>query len=122
MEQIEVGTVYEWVKKEKEASQPMSDNKINELLSNIGAWFSVDLNNQYYMLLSNENRDYTVFNFLTDNYYKAVQELKEVLSTRGNIHSIDYNHAEKYYEIWMKKDDELSIYLLFPCNDFIIEI
>lgn len=123
MENVELGTVYDWAKMDKQAMPPSSEKAIAKQMVNIGSWFSSNLKAKYYMLLSNERRDYTVLNFLGHNYDLALQELQELFDYRGTVHSIDYNHEHNYYEIWIKDaSDAMVVYLLFPCDDFIVEI
>lgn len=124
MSEIACGTVYELLQEEMNLLSPLTTKELRKDLANIGAWFSVDMNEQYYMLLNKELSDYTVFNFLSMNYSKGLQELVEVLDSRGPILQIDYNHDNKYFEIWVKYagDDRAHMYILFPCPDFVIEI
>lgn len=124
MSEIACGTVYELLQEEKTLMSPLTAKQLRKDLANIGAWFSIDMHEQYYMLLNKELSDYTVFNFLGMNYNKGVQELTEVLESRGPILQIDYNHTNKYFEIWVKyiEDNRPHMYILFPCPDFVIEI
>lgn len=120
----ECGTVYEWNKQEMSLQPPLPRDVLTKELANIGAWFSSDLTVKYYMLLNRELADYTVFNFLSHNYYKGVEELIEVLDRCGWAQAIEYNHEHDYFEIWVKNKCTLKthLYLLFPCDDFIIEV
>lgn len=125
MNKITCGTVYEMLQEEMSATAlPLSAKQLGLDLANIGAWFSVYVDNKYYMLLNKELSDYTIFNFLGMNYAKGIQELKEVLDSRGDILQIDYNHDNKYYEIWVRyfEDQRAHMYILFPCPEFVIEI
>lgn len=86
-------------------------------------WFNMRLDG-YAMLLSNERHDYTVFHL----YQKAnpnppavaAAECIGCLTDRGTILAIDKNEQDNY-EIWVKIDGEPYFYLLFPCDDFVIE-
>lgn len=124
MSEIPCGNLYTMAQEEMKKVLPMNNYDLQRDLANIGAWFSIDMQEQYYMLLNRELSDYTVFNFLGMNYSKGVEELLEVLDGRGPVLQIDYNHDNKYFEIWVKylMDNTPHMYILFPCSDFIIEI
>lgn len=124
MTEIPCGTLYTMAQEEMKKVLPMNNYDLQRDLANIGAWFSTDMQEQYYMLLNRELSDYTVFNFLGMNYSKGIEELLEVLDGRGPVLQIDYNHDNKYFEIWVKylMDNTPHMYILFPCSDFIIEI
>lgn len=124
MADIECGTVYDLARAQLQDAAPLDEYEIRNLFSNIAAWFSVDITDQYYMLLCRELADYTVFNFLSMNYDKGKSELLEVIQSRGSVIRVDYNHEQKYFEIWVRynKDHEPHMYAFFPCNDFVIEV
>lgn len=124
MSDIQCGNVYEWKQNEMSLQIPLDKETLVKNLANIGAWFSSDLTVQYYMLLNKELADYSIFNFLSHNFYKGVQELEEVLDRCGFVQAIDYNHEHNYFEIWVKNRDTNNshMYILFPCDDFILEI
>lgn len=124
MANIECGTVYDLARAQLKDAEPLDKYEIRNVFSNIAAWFSIDVTKQYYMLLCRELADYTVFNFLTLNYDKGKTELLEVVQSRGDILRVDYNHEQKYFEIWVRynQDDEPHMYAFFPCNDFVIEV
>lgn len=90
---------------------------------NVAGWFGSNDEFKYFMLLCRERNDYTIFNVIEHNYSEAALGLFECLTFRGQTLAIDYNHDAQYYEIWVKCfDEELpSMYVLFPCNDFVIE-
>jgi hypothetical protein len=117
-----LGTVYELCKTQMETLEPLDEATQKSELVNIGGWFSSNLCSRYYMLLNNELHDYTIFNFTNFNFTTGVKELSEVLQSRGDIISIDFNHDNNYFEIWMKNNGQLFMYLLFPCDDFVIDI
>lgn len=124
MAKIDVGTVYDWARAEMNASQkkPMIKTVRRAAFINIGEWLSATMNTKYYMLLNNERRDYTIFNFINFNYTQGVQELEEVIDSRGELINIEYNHELGYYEIWIKIEDVYYVYLFFECDDFVIEV
>lgn len=65
----------------------------------------------YWMLLCHERRDYTVFIPLTLD--GTVKELRETLSNRGQLLSIE-KLEDGNYEIWIKDENsECFVYYLF---------
>lgn len=86
-------------------------------------WFNMRLDG-YAMLLSNERHDYTIFHLYEKQNPNppsvATAELIGCLTDRGKIVAIDKN-SDDNYEIWLRIDGEDYFYMLFPCDDFIIE-
>lgn len=101
---------------------PLDDSKLSSRLNTIGNWFGAKLPNTYFMLLCRERNDYTIFKLKSPNYYQACQELKETLQSRGDIIDIEYIHGDDCYQCWVKNTGAVSMYMLFPCDDFVIEI
>ena len=122
MSDVKLGTIYE-LNKQIMIQQPhMSQKDYTHQLTNICSWVSSNNEYKYYMLLNRERADYTVFNVISFDYNKMLNEIREVLDYRGILIDIDYLHGEDYYDIWIDIDNEAFLYKLFPCNDFVIEI
>nr|DAF87450.1 MAG TPA: hypothetical protein [Siphoviridae sp. ctnPP24] len=104
--------------------EPPSQDEVNAMFVNIGAWLSTHYKKQYYMLLNNELHYYTVFNLKNPNYDKMIQELKECLTFRGRVLDIEYQHAADAYQIWVKeyKTGDVYMYMLFEAEGFVIEV
>lgn len=51
------------------------------------------------MLMCKEHSDFTLLHITDNQFFKGVQELKEVLEERGEILSIQYQHGEDAFEI-----------------------
>ena len=90
---------------------------------NMSLWFSQP-HRSYFMFLNNEERDYTIFNFIEPDYHEGFEELKKLILSRGKPLAIEYNHDKDYYEVWLKDlhTGEAHMYILFVCDPFIIEI
>ncbi len=77
---------------------------------------------KYFMLLSNERKDYTVFNILSntrgDAALKFAEEVYECLESRGTIKEFDIKTDANAIEIWI--DD--AFYALFPYDLGVVEI
>lgn len=82
----------------------------------------------YYMLLCNERKDYTVFH---TNYKKTYsdtlewlkKEVAECLHNRGDIYSIENAKDQPAIEIWIQPIDseDPAMYVFFPYNQGVLE-
>lgn len=89
---------------------------------NMGMWFSSRTDRKDFMFLCRELNDYTIFHFNAPRYDDAKEELKSLITSRGIPVAIDYNHDQDSYEVWVKRGGEVHMYLLFCCDDFMINI
>lgn len=119
---VNMGTLYEFNQSIMAQMPPMDPDMVDIELANVGVWFGSQRSFHYFMLLNNDRHDYTVFNMLGPNYHLAKEELKGLLEERGRILYIEYNHDRDDYEIWVSIEGVPYMYILFPCNDFVIEI
>lgn len=120
---IELGTLYD-VNKNIVLNKitALVEGEINskkEIIKN----FIIDTNNFYYMLLCNERKDYTVFDFHlqggnikgNDTQIKCANCLvDECLKNRGEIRVIDLTKDKQAIEIWLVIDNEAYLYYFFP--------
>lgn len=101
-------------------------NSKKEIVKN----YLLKTNNNYYMLLSNENKDYTIFTLgnntscsIEDKYKKLTSILiDECLQNRGEIRGIDLVNDNSAIEIWLSIDDNSYVYYFFPYDAAIINI
>ena len=123
-------TQYEFARNLYKQASGLSAAQLTEKTKNIGLWFSSNQYWRYFMLLCAEKRDYTIFDIEKHNYNKARSALIDCINGRGKCVAIDYNHDDNYYEIWIKndftnltgeRDTEANMYILFPCNNFIVQ-
>lgn len=134
--QANFGNLYEFNKMAYGKVSAIPANKAREKYVEIGNWFNathgVDAydtcgnpyNHHYQMLLCRELADYTVFvNISTIGGEGAVMDLEDIINHRGTLLDILYNSDSDAYEIWVrtKQDGEVHMYMLFRCNDFIVE-
>lgn len=123
MADMELGTLYETNQELYKHLTPPSEKELDTQLASIGAWFSSKYRDTYFMLLCREKNDYTVFRLKGSEYFEAIQELKEVLQSRGTILEVVYSHDFHFYECWVRDDEgNVSMYAFFPCDDFVIEV
>ena len=79
-------------------------------------------NNDYYMLLCNERKDYTVFHNNNLSMETAKILVDECLINRGEIRGIDITKNKDAIEIWLMIEDEAFVYYFFPYDMGIIEV
>lgn len=124
MGEVSLGTIYEinksLMRREEKLSRPAFANKL-KLVRNFFL-----KNNKYFMLLCNDQKDYTVFvmNSLTDEAGdQVIQDFKKCLINRGETLSIDYAPGDQNaFEIWIRVDEEPCCYYLFPYDSAVIEV
>ena len=101
-------------------------NSKKEVIKN----FLVKTNNNYYMLLSNERKDYTIFTMGSNDGYTYEDKSKKLVSilvdeclvNRGEIRGIDITKDKGAIEIWMSIEGESYVYYFFPYDTAIINI
>lgn len=82
--------------------------------------------NYYFMLLCNERKDYTVFEFTEGRKWAercldcAKCLVDECLANRGEIRGIDLTKDKEAIEIWMVINDEAYVYYFFPYDSGVI--
>ena len=130
--EIDAGmTVYEWLKNEiKQGEKPMSKFKVRDTLSEIVRPFLANAPQMthetvydYFMLLCNERKDYTVFRMIgaKDTIDNTLAEMYTCLMNRGNPYVIKHHDMNNGIEIWMEIDGEIYCYYFFPYNIGVIE-
>jgi hypothetical protein len=79
---------------------------------------------EYAMLLCHEQRDFTVFHLdaksITSPHF-AAREALGCCTDRGEVYSIEKTEDDQAYEIWIKIDDDIYCYYLFPYDQAVIE-
>ena len=126
---IELGTLYDINKNIiLNKTTTLTDGEINskkEIIKN----FITDTCNYYYMLLCNERKDYTVFDF---HYYGGNVKgngtqiqcanclVDECLANRGEVRAIDLTQNKDAIEIWLAIDSEAYLYYFFPYDNGVI--
>lgn len=95
-------------------------------LSSIGAWFSTHLFSNYYCLMCRDKKvpDVTILHFKNMNYSKGMEEVRDLLESRGEILDIVYDHVNDAYKCWVrtKDDNKPNMYYLFDGEKMVIDI
>ena len=94
--------------------QPLEKEEVMKLVGKINDLMSE--HRQYFMLLSNEKRDYTVFNLIKRKEKALGAQVVEVLESRGVIKDYDVKGNDAI-EFWV--DD--TFYALFPYDLGVVE-
>ena len=127
MSNLEMGTVYDLNKQLVEtAEKVISPYKLNEKKKIIKQFVRENKDN-YFMLLCNERRDYTLFNIISNKEEDKLNELAnifvdECLQNRGNIKGIDLTENKDAIEVWLSIEGESYCYYFFPYNAGVVEV
>ena len=139
MAKIATQTNYEINQEGYRHVEPLTEPDLTSKLTNIGAWFSFLDKIEYVGVLCRERNDYTVIHLHGYNYNKAVQELRELLESRGEIMDVDYAHGEDYFQVWVRERRTESVdkvveglnyewkpqvwmFAVFNADDWVIEV
>lgn len=119
---ITLGSAYEINKNlvekyEKELTSEELNQKKEELLAFLDA-----KNDNYYMLLCNDRKDYTVFRLIEDKNELVNILVDECLLNRGVVKGIDLTEDKYAMEIWLSIDNEAFCYYFFPYGKAVIEV
>ena len=122
---FEMGNLYDVNKNlvlqnEKELNEGQLNSKIIIVKD-----FIKKTDNNYYMLLCNERKDYTVFDFKKRNFEERYLDcanclVNECLANRGEIRGIDVTSDKMAIEIWLVIDNEAYCYYFFPYDNGVI--
>lgn len=127
MAEIGIGNLYDWNKNRVTLLPEISISKKNEGIKNIKV-FMASMDSTYYMLLCRELNDYTIFkgNHTPEgNEYNAKVMIDEIMPSRGILKEIAQDKYNNSFEIWVTErgieNPESHMYLLFPCDDYVID-
>ena len=124
--EIEFGTLYDINKNiVKQNEVKLSESLLNSKKEIIKNFIMNKTDNFYFMLLCNERKDYTIFDF--DGWKSSAKSLNcaqclvdECLANRGEIRGIDLTKDKTAIEIWMIIDNEAYVYYFFPYDNGVI--
>ena len=118
-------TVYDINKQGMQMYDPLDRIALGVKVSNMAKdIFSREGSLNYWMLLSNENKDYTVFHFNDrDNKTLFQKEFIETILLRGDVTEIEVRE-DGNYEVWIRERDtqDNKLYLFFNYAFGVIEI
>lgn len=123
MSEVAMGTLYELNKSAMRASKTLDIKKtIEEKDKELFNFFAT---NKFAMLLCNEQKDYTVFAMISNQSREgqvatAKEELYTCLSNRGELLSFEKTEDGIAFEIWLRINEEIFVYYLFPYNEAVL--
>ena len=123
MSEVAMGTLYELNKSAMRASKTLDIREtIKEKDKELFNFFAT---NKFAMLLCNEQKDYTVFAMISNQSREnqvatAKEELYTCLSNRGELLSFEKTEDEIAFEIWLRINEEIFVYYLFPYNEAVL--
>ena len=123
---IELGSLYE-MNQAIIRNQEMSSDITN--LDELVKWVFSGVKgsgHKYLMFLCREKNDYTIFRIAGNGDKEEFQrQFTRLMYSRGLPVGINFNKVLGGYEVWirnMKNKDDVHMYVLFNCNDFVIQI
>ena len=123
MSEVAMGTLYELNKSAMRASKTLDIREtIKEKDKELFNFFAI---NKFAMLLCNEQKDYTVFAMISNQSREnqvatAKEELYTCLSNRGELLSFEKTEDGIAFEIWLRINEEIFVYYLFPYNEAVL--
>ena len=122
---LEIGNLYE-MNQAMIRNQEMSSDLSN--LNNVCSWAFHGITNhghKYLMFLCREKNDYTIFRITGNHEEEFRKQLTRLIYSRGLPVGINFNKMLGGYEVWvrsMTNREDVHMYALFNCDDFVIEI
>ena len=112
--EVALGNLYDMNKQMMLQEPEVSEETILFKQAELVNWIADNANQQYFMMLCNERRDYTIFRLKESKpSIGAVETLAadviDCLRNRGTIHGIDLQEAGGW-ELWIKDNDECFAY------------
>ena len=125
---VSLGNLYDMNKQLMDKEPIFSEDAISEAKEKMEGWFFNKIEQKYYMLLCNEQRDYTLFNLdglrigSTDKEkcILAAYDVIDCMRNRGTILSIELQEDDAY-ELWIRNDEGCFAYYLFPYGAAVLE-
>ena len=101
---------------------PLSEESIKESISLID-FFKNTTQNIYYMLYGKEIGYFTIFKEAAKPQYNETlgEAVIACLKNVGPVHSIELTEDKAAIEIWVKVDEEVSCFYLFPYDSGLVE-
>lgn len=119
MAELNLGTLYDMNKTLYDKMPPLSGDELDKAKNLCTNFFAKNYisNTQYFALLCNEKKDFTVFaNIYRTNPTVWVEDLFDCLNNRGIIKSIEMSEDNYALEIWIDN----YVYYCFPYDNGVI--
>ena len=124
--EVTLGSLYD-INQQLMQQEPLLSNELKiEKITQLQKWFAKNISEQYFMLLCNDQKDYTLFNLESKHfspvqmYETAAQDVIECLENRGSILAItlEDNNA---WELWIRNSEGNFAYYLLPYRKGVLE-
>ena len=120
MSEVSLGNLYEINKNLMKERNPLSRFALDKRIKEVKSYFGN--NKMYFMLLCNERADYTIFRLTKENSCIEASEIfEECLFNRGEILEIERTEDKYAFEVWLRINNDVYCYYLFPYDEAIIE-
>lgn len=123
MADLGIGNLYDYNKNRVRLLSTLSKSKVNDAIEDLSTYISLT-ENKYYMLLCRERNDYTIFKTnqtISGNHHNATIAVDEIICSRGTLKEVTKDEEQNTYEFWIQNNDEVYMYLFFPCDIFVID-
>lgn len=127
--EVAMGTLYD-VNKQMMMNEPtMTAETREEKIKALQEWLVNKFENQYFMLLCHELRDYTLFNLdaklnqcelISNKCINAAIDVLNCMDNRGVLLTADLQE-DGVWEIWMRNEEGCFAYYLFPYGNAVLE-
>lgn len=112
-------TLYEINKQGYQTLPPMDEATLDIAQYNV-CEFLRNCQTSWYMLLSNEKKDFTVFDNNVHNVNKLTTEIFDVIRERGTLKGVDIRNED--IDFWIEINEEVFLYKLFSYDWGVIKI
>lgn len=117
--------------------KPFTEEQIQKDLGLMTSWIEAYGNWEYLGILCRDKHDYTLVH-TNGHFENTIQEMREILESRGEIVDIVYITAEDVYQVWVRErrteaikelEEGLNykwtpttwLYMVFDATDWVIE-
>ena len=102
-------------------SLPTMTDKQLEQAKNVIIQYLTTFDGEYYMLLNNENRYYTLFTYNKNHkYFSMTQEILSIASELGELKAVERNG--NVVEFWISDNDNCHMYVLLSYDQGVIKV
>jgi hypothetical protein len=124
MSELGLGTLYDFNKAAMLNESKLNKKERKEKKEELSKYFLDNSDKKYFMLLCNELKYYTIFSFISkgkEQYETAAQDVFECLENWKDVLSVERTEDKTSYEIWVRDNNEVYAFYLFPYDAGVIE-
>lgn len=125
---VSLGNLYDVNKQLMDSMPSIAEDILNTRLETLTNWISDRADQHYFMLLCNEEKDYTLFNIQPNSLNHIcinqietmAKDVIECMTNRGVLQALELQD-DGAWELWVKKPEGCFAYYLFPYGDAVLE-